>query len=95
MSDFKVGEIAVVIDPGKEWHGDEVVIKSNLLPTETDVTHLLGSYLVLGEPMYEIEFSDGESGTAPPRQLRKKRPPEESSWAREWFEKNIKIKEIA
>lgn len=75
MAKFKVGEVAVLVQPAG------VTAAYSALPFIGDdvlITAPLGSrYMEDGTPKYRIRFPDGDIGYATEICLRKKHPPEE------------------
>lgn len=80
---FSIGEIAIFWDPGFPTHNTEVVITS-ILKDELEIfqpDHYTGKLIANGVPAYELIHACGRIGFAGPKNLRKKKPPEEdASW---------------
>jgi len=91
MPKFEIGEIVIHV-PKKSFTPPEDIDLLSRAGEEVEIIEILSPSEFPYH--YGIRFSDGLECDVNSSELRKK-PPEESSWAREWFEKNIKIGELA
>ena len=71
MSQFSIGEMAIIIAPGHPFNGEEVEIIGPIGYQENAFVKCSAAYPIL--------FKDGCNGWAAPKKLRKKRPPRTSN----------------